>query len=401
MPNELYLPLVENELQGYSPMRQRGAGLARVAAAASFWADLMGGTIPAYLLREALSPRTPAIVRAINSNYPGIISLNLSETLTRSDFSNLTGTVLGRMTLARYREFPSPWRQFAKVTTLNDFRAVSRFPLNGLEGPWPVQKEDAELQYGTMSEGTPVSLTPAKYALGARLSFELIMNDDLNAFNTIPDRLGRGGARTINRAVTTAYVDANGPHASVYTVGNANKITGNPALTVASLATAVGQLRGMLDTQGEPINIEMMTLVVPPALSVTAQNILQATLIRMTNAGGASGQEIEVANWIGSSMELAVDPYIPIIASTANGNTSWFLMANPSTGNPPIEVGFISGFNEPAVYQKVADTARVGGGIDQEAGDFSTMSQEWKGLVAFGVQVIDPKMTVASNGSGS
>lgn len=399
MPNEtVYLPLAENDLTGFSPLRQN-ANQARVAAAAMFWADLREGKIPAYLLREALQPRTAAVVRAINSNYPGIISL--SETLTRSDFSNLTGTVLGRMVIARYREFPSPWRQFAKVTTLNDFRQVSRFAVNGLEGPWPVQLEDQELAYGYMSEGTPVTFAPAKYALGARLSFELIINDDLNAFNSIPDRLGRGGARTVNRAVTKLYVDANGPHASVYTGGNANKVTSNAALSITALATAVGQIRGMLDTQGEPINIEMLTLVVPPALSVTAQNILQATLIRMTNLGGASGQEMEVNNWIGSSMNLAVDPYIPIIASSANGNTSWFLFADPSNGAAAIEVGFLPGFGEPVVYQKIADTARVGGGIDQEAGDFGTMSQDWKGVVAFGGAVIDPKLTVGSNGSGS
>jgi Mu-like prophage major head subunit gpT len=396
----MYAPLGANDLTGYSRVRFE-RDLPRVAAAAAFWADLKSGRIPAYMLREALSPRTPAIVRAINSNYPGIISLDLSETLTRSDFSNLTSTVLGRMVLARYQEFPSPWRQYCRISTLNDFRAVTRFPVNGLEGPWPEQHEDEELRYGNMSEGTAVTLTPKKYSLGVRLSFELLINDDLNAFDTIPNRLGRGGARTIGRAVTNAYVDANGPHASVYTTGNANKITGNPALSTSSLAAAIGQLRGMLDTQGEPISVEMTVLVVPPSLLVVAQNIIHATLTRMTSIGGASGQEMEVANWIGASMGLAVDPYIPIVASTANGATSWFLFADPAMGNPAIEVGFLSGFETPVIYQHVFDSMRVGGGLDQEAGDFLTMAHEWKGVEAFGVAVIDPKMTVASNGSGT
>lgn len=399
MAEQFYAPMIEADLAGYELRRSR-ARAPQVAAAAAFWADVMSGKVPHYLLSEAMSPRTPAIVHAIARNYPGII--NLTETHTRSDFAQLTGDVLGRMSIARYREFPSPWRQFAKVTAnLQDFRAVKRIPLDGLEGPWPEQMEDEELAYGSLAEGTYVALTPRKYALGVRLSFELIVNDDLDAFQSIPNRLGRGGSRTVNRAVTTTYVGVSGPLASVYSVGNANIITGNPALSVNALATAYGQLRGMTDTHGEPIMIDTAVLVVPPALEVVARNILQSTTIRLTTLGGATGQELEAQNWIGSSLSLAVDPYIPVIATTANGNTSWFLFASPSSGAAAIEVAFLSGYQEPVVFQRIGDTARVGGGIDQEAGAWATMSQEWKGVVAFGTALLDPKLTVGSNGSGS
>jgi len=364
------------------------------------WADVMAGNVPRYLLSEAMEPRTPALMRSIDSNYPGIVQLH--ETHTRSDFAQLTGDVLGRMSLARYREFPSPWRQFAKVTSnLADFRPVKRIPLDGLEGAWPEQMEDEELEYGSLAEGTPVTLTPRKYSLGVRLSFELIVNDDLDAFTSIPDRLGRGGARTVNRAVTATYVGASGPLPAVYSAPNGNIITGNPALTTASLSAAYGQLRSMRDSQGEPIMIEMAVLVVPPALEVTARNILSATQIFMTTNGGISGQELQVANWVGSSLTLAVDPYIPVIASTANGNTSWFLFASPSTGNAAIEVGFLNGYATPVIYQKIGNSQRVGDGLDQEAGDFGTMSQDWKGVQAFGTAALDPKLTVASNGTGT
>jgi hypothetical protein len=121
----------------------------------------------------------------------------------------------------------------------------------------------------------------------------------------------------------------------------------------------------------------------------------------MTNTGGASGQELQVNNWIGGSLSLVVDPYIPIVASSANGATSWFLFASPSVGRPALEVGFVSGFAEPVLYQKQANTMRIGGGVDQMAGDFGTMSQEYKGVLAFGGTRLDVKATVASNGSTS
>jgi hypothetical protein len=406
MANDTYTLLEKSELTGYSLRRSRGRQAA-IAAAAALWGDVFSGSVPRYLLSEALQPRTPALVRAIDSNYPGIISLH--ETHTRSDFAQLTGDVLGRMSIARYNEFPSPWRQFAKVTAnLTDFRPVKRIPLNGLEGAWPEQMEDEELEYGALAEGTAVTLTARKYALGVRLSFELIINDDLNAFSSIPDRLGRGGARTVNRAVTATYVGVNGPLATVYSAPNGNIVvanaslgtTINPVLSISSLSAAYGQLRGMTDTQGQPIMMEAAVLVVPPALEVVARNILQAITIRTTSAGGASGQELEVANWLGTGLTLAVDPYIPVIATTANGNTSWFLFAAPSTGNPAIEVAFLTGYAAPVIYQRATDTMRVGDGMDQEAGSFATMSNEWKGVVAFGTAVLSVKSTVASNGSG-
>ena len=133
----------------------------------------------------------------------------------------------------------------------------------------------------------------------------------------------------------------------------------------------------------------------------SARNILQAITVRTTANGGASGQELEVANWIGSSLSLAVDPYIPVIATTANGNTSWFLFASPATGNPAIEVAFLSGFATPVVYQRVGDSQRVGDGLDQEAGSFDTMSNSGKASSPSGVGCFHPRATVASNGSGA
>lgn len=398
MANETtnYTPIEESELVGF---RQRRSLFreAQVASAAEFVADLLTGRVPGYYLQEALTLQTPAVVRSIMSNYPGII--RVSEAMTTSDFPNLTGDVLDRMLLQRYREYPSPWRRFAKVTTLRDFRTVSRLQADGLEGQWSSVPEMAEITYDGLSE-TEYTYAPKKYAKGAMISFEAMMNDDLGAFEDIPNRLGLGGARTVAKFATQLYVDTNGPHASLYTGGNGNIVTGNPVLSVAALNTAWGILGNMTDADGEPIVIESMILVVPPALEITAKNIVNATQVFMTNTGGASGQEMAVNNWFGSRFEVVVDPYIPIVAATADGNTSWYLFANPSMG-AALEMGFIRGFAEPQLYQKTANTSRVGGGIDQMAGDFLTMSQEYKGVVAFGGTRLNPKFTVASEGDGS
>lgn len=398
MANETFIPIDESALEGFQRNRRQFRE-AQVASAAALWADLMTGRVPLYYLQEALAPRTPALTRSIMVNYPGLIRVN--EAMTTSDFPLLTGDVLDRMMLGKFRAWPSPWRRFVKVTNnLRDFRSVNRIKVDGLEGLWDAVPEMDEVKYGALSEAE-YTYKPKKYAKAAKISFEALMNDDLGAFEEIPDRLGVGGARTIAQFVTSLYVDANGPHASLYTVGNGNIVTGNPVLSITALATAYGQLQNMKDSDGQPIMIESVILVVPPALEITARNIVNATQVFMVNTGGASGQELAVNNWFGSRFEVVVDPYIPIVASVANGNTSWYLFADPNIGRPALEVGFVRGFEEPQLYQKLANTTRVGGGIDQAAGDFATMSQEYKGVVAFGGARLDPKTTVASEGDGS
>jgi hypothetical protein len=394
----MYGVLSEGGLRGFTRHRSQKRQAA-VSSAAALWADLMAGRAPSYFLQEALAPRTPAVARAIEGSYPGLFQFQ--EAMTRSDFPLLTGDVIDRMMLARYREFPSPWRSFCKVSnTLRDFRTVRRIAMDGAESVWQTQGETEELEYTQVSE-TGYTYAPQKYSRGARISFEALMNDDLDAFTSIPDRLGRGGARTVARFATGLYVDASGPHASLYTAGNGNRVTSNPPLSVAGLGTAFNLLGGFVDAGGDPIYVEEAILVIPPQLRVTANNILNQLSVDVTASGGTAAQTVRVNNWIVGNLELVVDPYIPIVASTANGQQSWFLFADPSVGRPALEVGFLSGFNEPQLYQKAGNTMRLGGGMDEMAGDFSTMSQEYKGVVAFGGTRLDPKGTVGSNGTNS
>lgn len=395
---EQYTPIEESALAGFSKVRSEFRR-EQAASAASLIADVKDGTAPAYILQEAIAPRSPFAVRHIMQNYPGLIRVR--ESMTTSDFPILTGDVLDRMMLQRFRSYPQTWQQYVKVVrNLRDFRTVNRIGMDGLDDVWTKIPEAGEITYANPEE-SEATYTPAKFGKAAKLSWELIMADDLRAFDDVPNWLGVGGARTISHFVTTLYVDTNGPHASVYTVGNANIVTGNPALSVTALNTAYGQLANMTDAGGNPIVIDAAVLVVPPALEVTARNIVNATMVNMVNTGGATGQELAVSNWFGSRFSVVVNPWIPIVAATADGNTSWYLFADPATNTPAIEVGTVRGFDEPQLFQKVADTARLGGGIAQELGDFLTMSTQYKGLMAFGGAVVNARATVASEGDGS
>lgn len=325
----------------------------------------------------------------------------LREALTTSDFPYLFGDILDRQMLAAYQETQPVYRNFAKVGKVRDFRTVKRFSVYGADQVLPEVKQRQEYPIEELNENTPYSYAVAKRGRRVPLDWEIIINDDLQALTDIPERLGKAASRSEQKFVTEMYVDASGPHASLYTVGNLNKVTSNPVLSLAALQTAMTQLAGIKDENGEPIFIDMVELVVPPQLEVSAMNYLNAIQIEFSEKGGTSNTKLVSANWMKTKFRLSVDPYIPIVASSANGATSWFLFANPGNGRPALEIGFLLGHEAPEIFMKTPNATRVGGGgEDPLNGDFDTDSIEYKVRHVFGGSRMDPKMTVGSNGSG-
>jgi len=331
----------------------------------------------------------------------------LQEAMTTSDFPFLFGDILDRQVLAAYREWTATWQRYAKRGRVRDFRTVKRFSVYGADqvlGLATAQKagEKGEYPYEEINENTPYSYNVAKYGRKIKFGWEVMINDDLDQLKDQPERLGRAARRSEQKFVTQLHVGASGPHATLYSVGNANIITSNPVLSIAALQTGFKILSAMKDENGEPIVIDTVELVVPPALEITAQNILNALQIELAESGGTSNQKLVAVNWMKNRLNLSVEPYIPIVASTANGDTSWFLFANPDNGRPALEIGFLIGHEEPEVFMKAPNQIRVGGGApDVMDGDFETDAIEHKVRHVFGGARMDPKMTVASNGSGS
>lgn len=326
----------------------------------------------------------------------------LREAMTTSDFPYLFGDILDRQVLAAYREYPTTWQNYIKRGRVRDFRTVKRFSVYGADQVLgAVVGQKGVYPYEEINENTPYSYAVAKYGRKIRFAWETMINDDLDALKDMPERLGRAARRSEEKFATQLFVDASGPHASFYTSGNGNIVTGNPALSVAGLQTALEKLSQQTDENGEPIVIDTVELVYPPALEVTVQNVLNAITIEATEKGGTAARKLTIQNWMKTTFRPNKNPYIPIVASTANGHTSWFLFANPDNGRPAAEMGFLIGHEEPEVFMKAPNQLRVGGGADAMDGDFETDAIEHKVRHVFGGTRMDPKMTVGSNGSGS
>ena len=374
-------------------------GRADAAQASPEWALGRGFSIaksyrqsPAY--QERLT-RLTEIVAAVTSGAQRMDKL--IEAMSSSDFPLLFGDVLDRMLLGEYNDVPSDWRGYVRIARVRDFRTVKKYRVDGAMSPLLPVGPQEEYKHTALSESS-YEYSVKKYGRKIGFDWESMINDDLDILTDIPRRFARASTRTERRFVTGLYAGPSGPLSTFYTVGNLNIITGNPVFSRTSLQAALLSLATARDADGEPILIEMVHLVVPPALEVEALNVLNST--QLIIGADTDAERMMVNNWMQNRLTLHVDPYLPIISSTANGNTSWYVFADPATTAPALEVAFLRGYEAPQVFVKAPDSI-VLSGADPIPVDFDTDTQIYKVRHVFGGSQVDPSMTRASNGSGT
>ena len=374
------------------------------------------------------------------------------EALSISDFPNIFGDIIDRAVIANYRETPYTWNMIATHADVADFRQVKRFridygtapnttPIN-VGSPYPEDKiSDYAQQAGTyVPPGSSVGVGYYAYNLqkyGKRMPFywETFINDDLNAIKDVPARFGRGMRRGEEYFVTQLFANNTNFFASSNfknVVSSLNTPGGvytanNPPLSITALAQAMVVMSLQRDLDGQPIDIEAVTLVVPPALKVTAQNILNADYFWANDQGGTtlgagsgatanltSGQRLNVANWARNIVKLAVNYYLPIV-DQVYGNQGWYLFADPNGGRPALEFAHLRGRRAPELFMKSPNSIAIGEGAmgpgagpmigtsmqNPMEGDFDTDAIHYKIRHVYGGVTVDPLMAVYSNGGGA
>lgn len=377
--------------------------------------------------------------------------LNLQEAMSISDFPQLFGDVIDRGVLANYIETPYTWNLVAKAAQVSDFRPVKRFRIDGGTGLLGVIQGATEPNPGQLRPLTQGAQYPEDYLTddqytyqllkyGKRMPFfwETFVNDDLDALKDTPARFGRGARRSEEFFVTKLFannVSGNGPNGNpFYSNGNKNIVNkantnstfaDNPPLSITALQQAMIVMMQQLDTTGQPISVEAMTLVVPPSLKTIAMNILNTDYVFMADQGGTQqingtnvsatvAQQLHAMNWAKNIVRLAVNYYLPIV-DTSHGQTGWYLFSNPENGRPALEFGQLRGHVGPELFMKLPNSVAIGEGamgpgpgimpgttnMNPMEGDFDTDAIFYKVRNVFGGVQIDPIMTCYSNGTNS
>lgn len=388
MPEERLFEETLKEAAGYYTNRERGVEipLARIAEATDLiYNSMVGGRVVPPHMREFL----------------------IREALTTSDFPVLFGDVLDRQVLAAYKATEPVWKAYSKQSTNKDFRVSRRIAITGGDGMLPRVAEKGEYLASDREE-QEYDLSVLKYGRQFDISWEALINDDLGALKDTPERFARAAIRTEHTIAARLYAYdisaiAHVAGGNLYSTlaAEVNETAG--ALTIAFLEQGLEAMSGRTDAAGEPIVVRAKFLVVPPALEMTARQILTSSEKRFT--GGAGGTSWPTANVLPQyGLQLIVDPYLPAAATLAgsanSANTQWYLFADPKE-IAAIEFAHLQGHERPEICMKASDKVSVGGGaIGPLTGDFATDDVLYRVRLVFGGVKLDWRATYMGGSIG-
>jgi len=326
----------------------------------------------------------------------------VKEAITTTDFPYLLGQVLERDILARYQTAPCNWAPYVKIRNVKDFRTVNLEKVQGNDNILDRVLEKGEYPVSAMSNAR-YSLSVLKYGRQFDISWESIINDYLDAFGDIPQRFADAAINTEAYNTTGLITSATGPNALLYGAtitdvdGGAITNRGTLQLTATNLATTMNLMAAQQDILGKPLGIRAVHLVVPPALEIAARQIITSTELRVTMTYPQAGYTKNVLAEMG--LQIHVNPWLPVIDVSGNGNTTWYLFAEPSQG-AAVHVARLRGHEQPEICMKASDkVTAAGGNLSPFSGDFATDNIFYRVRVVWGGVAGDPRFTYAQIGT--
>lgn len=308
---------------------------------------------------------------------------------TTGSFSNLLLDAANKTLLAGYEEAPFTWNMWARdAGTTADFKNINRIRFSEMGTPEMVP-EGKEYKDAGMSD-TKETYKINKYGNMFTVTWETVVNDDLDAISRIPAMQGAACRRLQNQAVY-GVLTANAAMADTGTLfnataqttagGHANYASGAGAPSVTTLNTAYISMMTKKGLRSDVIlNIQPAFLIVPAAISATALQLLGS--IADPSVGGSAAGNSNTKNIYGPNgdrpLKVIVEPLLD-----ANSSTAWYLAANNSQVDT-VEITFLEGEQSPVL---------------ENEWDFDKDVYKYKVRQTFGVAPIDFRGLYKHNGA--
>jgi hypothetical protein len=265
-------------------------------------------------------------------NLPGILG-NVANKVLLDAFTNVDSTVDLIAEAADFQNFYP--HQVYRLDHLGDFQPV---PPTG------------ELKHGHLSQSN-YSNQLATFGQIIGLSRLDIINDDLNAFRSVTQTLGRKARLAVEKALYTQVMEASD---SFYTIPRGNRLVGGLGLT--ELAAAEAALMQMVDANGDPIFATPKVLLVPAALKTFALGIYQSEMLQGSTTSTA-GQP--ATNIYRGRFDVVSSPYLANPTMAGSSGSTWYLMADPNL-LPAFQVAYLDGRRAPTVETADAEFSTLG-----------------------------------------
>jgi hypothetical protein len=288
-----------------------------------------------------------------------------------TDFPLLLLDTVNRTLLAQYQLQERTFQAWARRTSIKDFRPITRARLSEILGSLEKVREGEEYKYGTLSEsGETYQL--AKYGKIIGITWEAIVNDDLSAFDRIPQAFANKAAQlqsdivynTIMSGGFATMGDGNALFSAAHKnfVGTAgNQTAGGTELTETSLSVAYTAFREQTDSDGSKLNLRPKFLIVGPKNEFRAMKLtsvdFKATKQSDTPVGALTG--------------------LTVVVDSRIDGMQWFLAADPSSIDT-VEYAFLDGEEE--LFLETREGFNIDGIETKARVVFAAKAIDWKGM---------------------
>jgi len=303
-------------------------------------------------------------IRGMSRREIARVSLNLATEGERrsagmqstSDFPLILGNSIDRTLRAAYAETEPTWMPLGRQDDVNDFRSRTVVAL-GDAAAFEKVLEGGEYKYDELpEEGNSYKVD--KYGKIIAFTWESMINDDLGAFNRLPQQLAAGARQTESNIVwglllsNPNWIDGQ----PIYSAPHGNLAASAGPINITTLAAARAAMRKQKGLNGQNyINITPRYLVVGPDKELEAYQFTSTNYVPVSN-----GTINPVQN---TTLQVIVEPRI-------QGN-EWYLVGDGA---------------DTFVYSYLAGE---GGMFTETREGFEVDGIEVKGRLVFGAAFVD------------
>lgn len=298
--------------------------------------------------------------------------------------------IANKQMLQSYEDNKGIWDKISSTTDTSDFKAFDSYRLTEagvLEQIGP----SGEIKHASLGEDS-FSNRVINHARLIGLTEEMLMNDDLGAFQRLARHFGRMSAHAIEQSVIQtlagASVSAGAGSSSDFFRGAAlgntqpNYFEGaSSALSIDSLGSAWQMFADQTDREGKPIMLDPAVLLTTTGNAILAKNLYNSTEVRIA---GSSDRTRAVNNAWAGMFEPVMSQYLSQSAYGGSA-TEWYLVSRVSDDFAPIQVAFLNGQRTPQIERFDYDPNMLG--------------VTFRAKLPFGVALQDPRCIVKSKGA--
>lgn len=288
----------------------------------------------------------------------------IENALTTTDFPHTLGAGMDKILLSRYEEYPTTYMFVSRPMSLSDFKQkkLIRF------GDFPELKEvqeDGEYTYGAPGEH-PEYIQLRTWGRLLSISRQALINDDLGAFDDFgvmaAEAVRRFENKTVWAVVTTNANMSDGN--ALFSSQHGNLAASGAAPSAATIGAGKAAMRKQKSIDGETINLEPATIVVPSDLETAVEQLLSDLIVPTTPSELTPRSQRQLAQ--------VTEPLLD-----ADSITAWYLSANINR-RAGLVYANLRGVNGPETFTD--DHFTRDGVTIKVRRDFASAAEDWRGL---------------------